>query len=327
MSAESEQTIIYADLERMMQASEITGLAVGVIENGTVDRLDTFGTVDGLPIQPDTPWLVASLTKPLFVYAVLQLVRNGLLDLDRPLQEYLDAPYVAGVPLLDRITARHAMMHTGGLPNWRSGDGLRVQSEPGTRFSYSSEGLTYLQHVVENLIGTSMHDHLRTHIFAPLGMKHSELRFETPTDLPPTLHFLSGSLLANGALSLRTTLADYTRFMLTVWSDHAAAVTELRIAVGAIPGLYWGLGWGLQALQSGLSCWHWGARSSPRTMSFALALPAQRRAIVVFTNHANGLSLCHDIIAHWSGEPSLPAFDWLLPAHLWRADGKASAVE
>jgi CubicO group peptidase (beta-lactamase class C family) len=312
-----------AELQRMMQASDVTGMAIGVIENGVIDQIYTLGQIDGQPIQAATTWRVASLTKPVLVYGVLQLVKNGVLDMDRPLQDYLAAPYLVDEPLLDRITARQTMMHTCGFPNWRGDSGLRVQFEPGTRFSYSSEGLTYLQHVSESVIDASMRDYLRTHVFASLDMNDSDLALETLTDLPPMLHFLSGSLLANGALSLRTTIGDYTRFMLTVCSGQQEDMLKHQVRVGDITNLYWGLGWGLQMTALGLSCWHWGARSIPKTMNFALALPAERRAIVVFTNHANGLHLCRDIIIHWLGESSLPAFEWLLPAQLWRPDGKA----
>jgi len=57
------------------------------------------------------PW-VASLTKPVFSVGVLQLVQQGLLELDRPLQAYLPQPYLAGVDFLDEITARHTLTHT-----------------------------------------------------------------------------------------------------------------------------------------------------------------------------------------------------------------------
>jgi hypothetical protein len=154
-------------------------------------------------------------------------------------------------------------------------------------------------------------------------MNDSELGFETPTDLPPMLHFLNGSLLANGALSLRTTIDDYMRFMLTVCSGQHDHMMQSRVGVGNVTGLYWGLGWGLQMTLTGLSCWHWGARSIPKTMNFALALPAERRAVIVFTNHANGLYLCREIVTHWLGESLLPAFKWLLPARSWQPDGKA----
>jgi CubicO group peptidase (beta-lactamase class C family) len=313
-------------LQRLMQASEVTGLAVGVIEDGSVDEIYTFGQMEDEAVHPTTRWRVASLTKPLFVYGVLQLVRDGILDLDRPLQDYLTASYIVDVPLLDRITARHTMMHTSGLPNWRGDDGLRVQSEPGTRFSYSSEGLTYLQHVAESLIGMAMRDYLHTHLFAMLNMNDSELAYETLTDLPPMLHFLNGSLLANSALSLRTSIDDYTRFMLTVCNGEHDPMLQSQVSVGDVADLYWGLGWGLQTTTTGLSCWHWGARSIPKTMNFALALPAERRALVIFTNHANGLYLCREIVTHWLGEPSLSAFEWLLPARSWRPDGKARDV-
>ena len=58
----------------------------------------------------------ASLGKPLFAYAVLRLVDAGRFDLDRPLYDYPPVPE-ADTPRMRRVTARHVLSHTSGLPN------------------------------------------------------------------------------------------------------------------------------------------------------------------------------------------------------------------
>lgn len=136
-----------------------------------------------------------------------------MLELDRPLRAYLPQPYLAGVDFLDEITARHTLTHTSGLPNWRDSQGLRTGFRPGSRFSYSSEGLNYLQYVVEHLLRKSMADYLREHLFLPLDMPDTILEAETEASLGPHLGFLAATLPANGALSLRTTLLDYAHFV------------------------------------------------------------------------------------------------------------------
>lgn len=314
------------DLERALQASEVTGLAVALVENNAICETYVFGESAGEAIGVNTEWVVASLTKPVFVYGVLQLAQQGVIDLDRPLQDYLQTPYVEGVPHLAHITARHCMMHASGLPNWRNEHGLQCAFAPGERFSYSSEGLTYLQYVVEHVTGLPMVELLHQQVFAPLSMAHSRLAVERAADLPPMLHFLSGTLRANGALSLRTTIEDYALFIAAMFDDTSSvtqAMLRTEIKVGNVSDLSWGLGWGLQTSLSGVSFWHWGARGIPKRMNFAMGIPARRRGIVIFTDHENGLYLCRSIIAEWwLKEPVLPAFEWLLPAMDWRPDGK-----
>ncbi len=284
----------------------------------------TWGELEGEPVTSDTVWPVASLTKPVFVYGVMRLVNRGLLDLDRSLQAYLPPHYLDDSVYRPAITARHAMSHSTGFPNWRPAEGLRAAFMPGTKFSYSSEGLTYLQRVVEHITGMPLSAYLNEQVFLPLGMKQARLQAESHADLPPMLHFLEGSLLANAALSLRTTVADYAQFMAAMLRDGPGVSDMLQpqVAVGDVPNLWWGLGWGIQQVAARRTFWHWGARGTPRTMCFALGIPSERRSLVIFTNHADGLLLCRAISELWIGSSSLPAFDWLLPAHEWRPDGK-----
>jgi hypothetical protein len=69
------------------------------------------------------------------------------------------------------------------------------------------------------------------------------------------------------------------------------------------------------------SFWHWGARRE-LTRSIVIGLPATQSAVVIFTNHPSGLTICEEIaqVALEYPEP-FPAFGWLLPAENWRADG------
>lgn len=315
-------------LKTLMQASPVTGLAVATLTDGTL-HTTYLGTWDTVPITVETIWPVASLTKPVFSAGVLQLVQQGLLDLDRPLQAYLPQPYLNGVDFLDEITARHTLTHTSGLPNWRDSQGLRTGFRPGSHFSYSSEGLNYLQAVVEHLLQRSMADYLREYLLLPLDMPATILEAETEASLGPHLGFLATTLPANGALSLRTTLLDYARFVQAILtadtrllgSDMHREMLTPHISVGVFEQLHWGLGWGLQQANHEWSFWHWGARGIPRTMNVAVGWPDRHEAIIIFTNHADGLDLCRKIIQATFPGRALPAFDWLLPARDWRADG------
>lgn len=132
------------------------------------------------PVDAQTVFEAASMSKLLMAYAALRLVEQGTLDLDRSLAEYLDRPYLLEEPRHRRITARMVLSHTTGFPNWRTngwqrGGPLPLLSEPGTRFTYSGEGFLYLQRVVEHITGTPVDARLKATLIGPLGMTNSSL--------------------------------------------------------------------------------------------------------------------------------------------------------
>ena len=164
---------IEAAVHRMMAKTGARGLAVAVIDGGRVHYVRAYGVrnAKGDPLQTDTVMYGASLTKTVFAYTVLQLVDQGKLSLDVPLADYLDKPLteydtnaiypdkygpyrdLAGDPRWKRITARMALTHSTGFANfwWDEPDQkLRIHFDPGSRYSYSGEGLILLQFVIEN---------------------------------------------------------------------------------------------------------------------------------------------------------------------------------
>ena len=157
-----------------------------------------------------------------------------------------------------------------------------------------------------------------------------------PEDLSKFIPTLPCGERAYGALSLRTTVTDYARFLIEMFRTeprdefHLAPATlsamlTPQVRVGNQPGLSRGLGWGLQHLHGEVnSFWHWGARRE-LTRSIVIGLPDTQSAVVIFTDHPSGLTICEEIaqVALEYPEP-FPAFGWLLPAENWRADGLIS---
>ena len=164
---------IDAAVHKLIADTRARGIAVAIIDGGRVRYVQAYGVrnAQGDPLLTDTVMYGASLTKTVFAYHVLQLVDQGRIALDTPLADYLDKPLpdydteaiyrgkygpyrdLAGDPRWKRITARHALTHSTGFANffWIEPDKkLRIHSEPGTRYSYSGEGLILLQFVIEN---------------------------------------------------------------------------------------------------------------------------------------------------------------------------------
>jgi len=159
-----------------MKEAEIPGLSIALVRDGKTYWAQSFGERDvatKAPVMEDTVFNVGSLSKPVFAYGVLKLVDQGKLGLDVPLTKYLLKPYVEGDDRLQQITARFVLSHRTGFPNWRGNDPLKIYFTPGERFSYSGEGMVYLQKVVEQITGKPLNDYMQEAVFAPLGMTSS----------------------------------------------------------------------------------------------------------------------------------------------------------
>jgi CubicO group peptidase (beta-lactamase class C family) len=163
------------NLPRLLELASVPGLAMAVVDGGRVWTRG-FGEAVEEPrqsVSDQTEFEAASLGKPVFAYAVLRLVDARILDLDRPLFDYLPTPE-ANNARMKRVTPRHVLSHTTGLPNWRTQPGpLQPASDPGKAFTYSGEAYFYLQRVVETVTGKPFARVMREQVLDPLGMKET----------------------------------------------------------------------------------------------------------------------------------------------------------
>jgi len=150
---------------------KLPGAAVVVLRGGEVVHSKAYGLADierGIPNTTRTPLRLASVTKSFTALAVLQLVEDGRLRLDDPLERHLPG-WTGG----ERITIRHLLTHTAGMPDFVSLEAARTMprdAAPGERLNYSNVGYSVLGRIVESVAGRSLEDQLRERIFAPLGM-------------------------------------------------------------------------------------------------------------------------------------------------------------
>ena len=168
-----------ARLPHIMRAFAVPGVGIAVVEAGNVVWSRPFGVTNALtlaPIDSRTIFEDASLSKPVFAYLVLQLVDQGLIDLDVPLVQYRRPDYLADHPWIELITTRDVLRHSTGLPNWRKSpatEKLVPMVKPGVRIDYSGEALLWLQLALETITGQSLDDSMQTHLFGPAGMRDS----------------------------------------------------------------------------------------------------------------------------------------------------------
>jgi CubicO group peptidase (beta-lactamase class C family) len=168
-----------ADLALLKEAACVPGLCAVQVRRGKIAWTHAMGVAKAgtnQKVDPDTLFEAASISKAVFAYVALQLADSGVLDLDRPLADYLRPAYLPNAPALATITSRHVLTHTSGLPNWgedNKPESFLPQFQPGTHFSYSGEGIFWLQLVAEHLTGQGLDVLARRLLFDPAGMKRS----------------------------------------------------------------------------------------------------------------------------------------------------------
>jgi CubicO group peptidase (beta-lactamase class C family) len=140
----------------LLKANHVPAFSIALVHAGKRVWSKGFGTTSlasGKPVDGDTVFECASISKTVFAYAVMKLCEQDTIDLDKPLATYGISP-VLNDPRAAQITARHVLSHQSGLQNWRTPeDPLKLNFDPGKGFMYSGEGYFYLQSVVTHLLG------------------------------------------------------------------------------------------------------------------------------------------------------------------------------
>ena len=169
-----------ADIQDMMKQSQIPGLSVTVFSGGQIVYAKGFGVrnlVTGEPVDPETIFEAASISKPMTAFAAMKLVEKKQLNLDQSLAEYLTIPYLNDPKTAAQITLRMVLNHTSGLSNDPWGIDRKVYFTPGDHFSYSGGGFRYLQTVLETVSGVPFREYMERELLKPLAMSRSSSDF------------------------------------------------------------------------------------------------------------------------------------------------------
>ncbi len=274
---------IPATVEDAIRTGETPGAVVLVGHQGQVALRQAFGHRRLAPPQPMTPeavFDVASLTKVVATTpAVLQLVEQGRLQLDAPVNRYWPAFKGHG---RDRITVRQLLTHYSGLrpgllpkPAWSGYDGALKQiaadtppHPPDARFIYSDLNFIILGELIRRVTGQPLEDYCLQHIFEPLGMH--DTGFKPPRSLygrlAPTMEGSQGVVHdphtrrmggISGAAGLFATADDLARFAQAVLDegrhsggrilnpDAVKAMVQANSPAGKLPSR--GLGWAISS--------------------------------------------------------------------------------
>lgn len=230
-------------VKRLMDTANVQGLGLAILNNKKTVFIKSYGYKNKPKNELlDTASIMygASLSKAVFGYLTMKLVQEKVLDLDKPLFQYLRKPiagyeYFSDLKTDDRwklITARMCLSHTTGLPNLRwfhpttgvedTLGVLKIYFQPGTKYAYSGEGFKLLQLVEEEITKKSIDELAVEKIFNPIGMTRTGFVWHNSfgDNNVAVGHMNNGAIdikkkrkeaVAGG--SLVTSIADYSKFI------------------------------------------------------------------------------------------------------------------
>jgi len=343
-------------INQLMKDASLPGMAVTIYNDGKAAYQKLFGYKNAetkTPLQANTNIYGASLSKVVFAVLVMKLVEEKVISLDIPLQDYLPKPvyeYGKGSSwnqdftslkedsLYKKITARHCLSHSSGLPNWRwfePDQKLHIHFEPGSQYSYSGEGLCYLQFVIEKVTGKLLNELMREKLFGPLGMKNSSYTWEPEFESNYCVgHDTSGKVYQKdkdnaprSASTLETTPADYSLFtaamlqrkILTSATYDTLFRKQLRIHSrvqmrtdawkdstdeNEAIQLGYALGWGRLETPYGFGVFKEGHGDG--FQHYSIIFPGKKLGIVILTNSDNGESIFKELLEYAIGDTFTP---------------------
>ncbi len=247
----------FPEIDRLFKAfaerSRVPGIAYGIVIDGRLAHAGASGLRDARtkdPVDLDTVFRIASMTKSFTALCILRLRDEGKLGLDDPVEHHLPELATLAAPTADspRVTIRHLLSHAAGFPEdnpW--GDrqlsvtddgmgrmmrgGIPFSTATGTAYEYSNYGFAILGRVVSRVSGVPYEQYVASSILEPLGMTATTLEAASvpPSRLahgyrlehgawveePPLPHGAFGAM--GGMLTSTRDLAAYVAFLSSAW--------------------------------------------------------------------------------------------------------------
>src|SRR5437016_5248981 len=243
------ETFLDALIPSQLQNRDIAGAVVSVVKDGQVLFAKGYGYADVAAKKPvladQTLFRPGSISKLFTATAVMQLVEQGKLDLDRDVNEYLDFAIPRTYP--EPVTLRRLLTHTAGFEETLKNLFVAHDSDlkplrtylvnqmpqrifpTGKVVSYSNYGFTVAGYIVKHVSGEKFERYIDNHIFKPLRMTNSTFDQPLPVALTPQMSqgYLAAAkkprdfefVQAAPAGALSTTATDMTRFVLAFLQD------------------------------------------------------------------------------------------------------------
>ncbi|MBM3264644.1 MAG: beta-lactamase family protein [candidate division Zixibacteria bacterium] len=184
---------LYGYMQQLVDTDRVATAAIGIARYGRMLAPAAFGRMQpdvGAPVQPDTIFLTASVTKPVTCAAVCHMIQQGRFDLDTPVAALIPE---FGQNGKGRVAVRHLLTHTSGLPDMIPENveyrkrfapledflkriyELKIDFDPGMDIRYQSTGIAVLGEIVRRISGLPLPQYLQLVFFKSFGMKDTSL--------------------------------------------------------------------------------------------------------------------------------------------------------
>lgn len=214
--AQTQPLAAFDDLvEGLLRKYDLAGASLAVVKDGRLVLARGYGLADKehrQPVQPDSLFRIASLSKPFTSAAVLTLVERGKLRLDDRAFAILGLGEPSD-PRVKTITIRQLLLHAGGWDRDTSFDPMFIsykaasvvgapppaacetiirymltqplQVDPGSAYHYSNFGYCVLGRVIEKVSGASYEDYVKSAVLAPIGITRMRIGHTLPEEQAP----------------------------------------------------------------------------------------------------------------------------------------------
>ena len=276
-------TRIDAYMRGRMPDLRTPGLSVVVVDGDQVIFSRGYGFADreaGTPMTQDTLVQIASANKGMIALAMMQLVEQGLVDLDAPVTRYLPTFSMDDERAAD-ITVRQVLSHTSGIPASAGGDPVRdeqglarevaaladskLRFAPGTGYEYANAGYAVALLIVQTVSGMPYDQYLTTRVFEPLRMARSTFDVSTANEWGLTTSYSKYSgVVSPGPLApyptggVMTSAGDIGHYLVALLNGGTyegtqvispASIAQIWTPEPASGGEAYGFGWGEMYVQ------------------------------------------------------------------------------
>lgn len=306
-------------LAERLEANGVPGAAYAIVTPDGIEHTTVWGEDgDGAPVTESTPFLWGSVAKPVTATAVMTLVEDGAVDLDEPVTTYLPDFRLADEERSARITVRHLLEQSSGIPEGTGitdryderespyGDAVadladaEPLADPGAAFEYASANYLVLGAVVEAVSGEPYERYLREAVLEPLGMDGAVATAEDAENLTGGHTYVFGRTTPVEARFdpagpsygyLGGTVEDLARFAMAHLNGGApvletASVEQTHTGSAEVSDtISYGLGWRVDSRNEDLgtsTVWHTGG--TPGYSAGVILLPELDRALVMNQN-------------------------------------------
>lgn len=315
-------------LGSVIKKYEVQGASYAIIKNGKIASIHNFGysnVEQKRKVDDNTAFKIASISKTVTAYAIMQLVDQKVLDLDAPAERYIkNWSFPPSGFDTDKVTIRTLLDHTAGITDSSeygyteplptvaealAQRNITLKEEPGTEFEYSSfSGYAILQLVIENVTGEKFEDYMCAHVFPALSMKSAGYYNQseenaflatpyagtgTPIDVTP--------IVMTGAGGISATSSDMANFVIGLMNYYRTGNGEMFAEQKSAASVYGSYSLGIvpHKLANGTVVYDHNGTLTGWNSQMAFE-PQTGNGIVFLCNSDKGYYLTNEVMRLWS---------------------------